>query len=310
MKFSHIVSRIGLMLIPLLLAACSKKAPDAPSSATLDRTALMQLAFPGWAEKGGVRNWRLRVPPELSDEVDANKKPKEYFFNAQLDPEFVVRLSDDDASLIVLEQPLAEDGQIFECHGCRVDYGAVQFHRRDGKWFIANRQDYVGEGGQMDVGNFPKIVKLSQHAYGLKVDMFYAQSGMELHSTELFELTPNGPRAPLSMPLSVNDDGALRFADDDSGATVNCEKMPSKKQTQHFIMNGDFECYHLDAKWSVDDKGETPGDVIVQYKGLIRTEDDDKVHRFHPINERMVWKYQDGKYVHVSGVDPTKKLTF
>jgi hypothetical protein len=293
------------LFLCLLLAACSKKTPDGPSSPTLERAALMQLAFPGWTADGAGRNWKLHVPSALFGPITAKNQPEDAIWDEQVDPEFVVRLSDDDATLIVLEQPLNDNGQVMDCHGCRVNYGAVQFHRHDGNWRIANRQDVFAIGGQADVGNFPKIIKLSQHAFALKIDTSYAQSGEAASWIELFELTTRGPRDLLDgkeITLNIDDDGMVG----DSHCNGPAPKDGKIARTE----DEKSECFHIDGKWMQDAKGETPGDMIVQYTGLKRTQDGDNLYHYHRVNERLVWKYQDGKFVLVAGKDPTAKLTF
>lgn len=301
MIFNSLRIQHGFILTAfLLLAACSKKTPDGPSSPTLERASLMQLAFPGWAEKGPGHKQKLLVPASKSGVTDANKKPIDVQVDELVDPEFVVRLADDDATMIIRANEIDDNGEIQGCHACGVDYGAIQFHRYDGKWFLANRQDVFTTAGSMGMGDSPEIIKLAQHMFALKLGTYYMQTGVQTNSAELYELTPSGPHNLLkkSLDFSADNDG---MADCTEPSTKDWSKpVPEKDQS---------ECFKIDVKWSLDAKAETPGDLALQYTGLTRTEGDDKLYHYHHINEKLVWRYQAGQYVQIAGANPLDGIT-
>jgi hypothetical protein len=288
--------RASTPLLCLALAACGKKTPDGASSATLERAALMQLAFPGWSEKGAGHKQTLLVPGSVSGETDANKKPVDVSYDELVDPEFVVRLTDDDATMIIRANRLEDNGEIQECHACGVDYGAIQFHRYDDKWFLVNRQNVFTTAGSMGMGDSPEIIKLAQHVFALKLGSYYMQMGEETNSTQLYELTPSGPRDLVKKWLQLSADN--------EGMVADCSEPSAKDRNKPLPEEDQSECFKIDVRWSLDATGETPGDLTLQYTGFTRLQGDDNLYRYHHVNDKTVWRYQGGQYVQVSGTNP------
>ncbi len=300
MTFSTTFFRACIPFLCCILAACGKKAPDGPSSATLERASLMQVAFPGWTANGPAQKQKLHVPEKFSSATDAKGKTVEEVIDEQIDPEFVVRLADDDATLIFSGHRLEDDGQPQMCQACGVEFGAVQFHRVDGNWYLTNRQDVFTEAGSMGSGVSPEIIKLAQHVFALKLGSYEMQSGDESQVDGLYVLTPTGPR-------DVLEKGVFQFANNE-GMAVNCQEPSARDKNKPLPEEEQQECYHLDSKWHLDATGETPGDLTLQYAGFVRTQDKDKQYRYHHVDTKQIWHYQDGKYVAVSGTNPIDKI--
>lgn len=300
-RFS-IISCILFLTSCLLLAACGKKTPDGPSSATLERASLMQLAFPNWVAKGPTQKQALHIQPPNSRQVDKQGKAVEETVEELVTPEFVVRLSDDDAAMIFRGQRLDDEGKPDICPACDVEFGAVQFHRTEEKWYLVHRQDVFASAGSMGDGATPEIIKLSQHAFAFKLGSYQSQSGEEYNQTELYELTPNGPH-------QLMDKGVYLFADNE-GMAVNCAEPSAHDANKPIPEEEQQNCYHFDSKWQLDAQGETPGDLILQFTGFTRMQDKDKQYRYHHVDTQQIWHYQDGKYVVTSGTNPIDKIEF
>lgn len=304
--FTHLLRsrsslRFLILLAPLLFAACSKKEPDAPSSTTLERASLMQLAFPGWAASGPSQKQKLHITADFSQKTDAQGKAQDDIEERSLEPQFVVRLSDDDATLIFRSHKLDEHGEVDLCMGCVVDYGAVQFHRRDDKWYLSNRQDVFMATGDRGSGDTPEIIKLAQHVFALKVTEVAEQMGEEDDMVDLYELTPAGPHELLDKNItgSYNIDGAT---------PVDCTDPTVLDKGKEFKPEEDTQCAHIDMKWHLDASAETRGDLTLKFSGLVRNQGKDKQYHFHRIDAQQVWRYQGGKYVVLSGENPVETL--
>jgi|GEM_PF-5250930 len=290
--------RFILLSTLITLAACSKKAPDGPSSATLERASLMQLAFPGWAASGPAQKQKLHVPADQSRATDAKGKQVAEVVDEVVTPEFVVRLSDDDATMIF--SGLRGDLQTGSdaCIPCGSDYGTAQFHRYNGNWYLTNRQDVFTSVGTIGGDGDPEMIKLAQNVFAVRMTTITGSMGETTNSAELHELTPTGAH------MLVNVTQAADF----EGMSGTCKEPPASKQNMPLSEEDQNDCFHVSAKWLLDTKGATPGDLILQFSGFHRTEDKDNQYRYHHIDNKQVLRYQNGKYVVVSGTNPIDKL--
>jgi hypothetical protein len=296
----HLLRTLILTSI-FLLAACGKKAPDGPSSPTLERAALMQLAFPGWSAKGATHDQKLFISGKLTGTSDKQGQPMDEVSNERVDPAFVVRLSDDDATLVIRENRIDVNGNIADCNACTVEYGSIQFHRYDDRWYLSNRQDVFTDVGSMGAGDSREIVKLSQHAYALKLGSYAMNMGEENNVVDLYELTPDGPHALLGK-------GGIYLSGNNEDAVASCSEPPLKDRNKPLFADDQSDCYRVESKWKLDATGETPGDLILEFSGFIRIQDQDKQYRYHHVDSRQTWHYQGGKYVVASGINPMDQV--
>jgi len=294
-----------LLLCACLLCACSKAAPQGPSSTTLERKALMQIAFPGWTAKGRGQLQTLKVRREvmnsISPQAATDKSVGPVDSEELVKPLYVVRLADDQAVMITETHRPDEQNEPDTCHACSAGFGAYQFQRDGERWLMTRRDDVFTYAGSNGVAS-TSVIKLAASVYALAVESGGCWQGYCGSWLNLFELTARNAQALT--------DKALRTSADNSGARAECDHDASAQaaagaEGEPASAEG---CYEIDGKWAIDAGGPLPGALTLTFTGSRRVAQDGKLQAAQGIHDIQVLRYQSGRYVVASGQNPVPEI--
>lgn len=287
---------VGIFVVVALLCACSKevKAPQGPSAASLDRKALMQAVFPGWTAKGKAQLQNLQVRREVANSISSQDKGTGPVAGAELvKPLFVVRLADDQAVMVTETHQADEHGAPDDCHACSAGFGAYQFQRDGERWVLTKRDDvfvYAGSHGTASAN----VIKLASNMFALAIESGGCWQGYCGSWLDLFELTPAGAHSLTGKAINVSADNG--------GASTACDGA-EEADAEEGAVNA-TGCFQVQGKWAIDASGPLPGALTLSFTGSTRNVENGKLQSARSVDGTQVLKYQAGKYVVVSGVNP------
>lgn len=272
-------------LILCALAACSE--PPVPHASSLDRKALMPIAFEGWQpSKAG----RLQLIPEATQ--SKGKKAEEVFLQVSIEPIYVVKLDESHAVMLTEAQSVDEKNQPEQCHACPSYLGAYFFARDEQGWRLSSRQDIVAEiGGNGHMGK-TSIVKLGDQGYVFSSEWGSCWQGYCGDWLKLVALRPDAASVlGEAIPLSANN----------SGAHPDCSEPATARQTADGPDDQPAsDCFDVRSTWKAE------GDLIkVSFQGeFIDVDDDGRQKPPRPVRNQATYAVNKGKLVLQAGENP------
>lgn len=242
----HFAMRSLFLITCLILSSCQKA--ELRYSASLDRAALMLLAFPTWQANGPGLVQQVDLSATANDKH--NTQPPAT--RAEITPIYVVRLDETHAALLTNTRAIAEDIQRpYTCHMCPGFVGAYFFEHDANGWRMTARQDAATQSGvEGDIGT-TSIAKLSDGHYALASEWGSCWQGYCGTWLVVLGLEP-GKAALLSrgIPLSAENDGAR-------GACSALDSPPTEDENKH-------ECFDVRSKWKF-----LQGRLLVNFDGRL-----------------------------------------
>ncbi len=215
------------------LCACQKA--DIPHSPTLDRAALMRVAFPSWqsADQGKIQQLDLSATASAKNKADAAAVLTE------VTPLYVVRLDDTHAAMLTQALPVDDSNKPMDCHACSGTIGAYFFEHDAVGWRLTQRQDAVAQSGvEGNIGR-TNISKLGDGHFALSAEWGSCWQGYCGSWLVVVGLVPGKATllAP-GIPLSAENDGAYGAC----SALDNAQDDSKESEDAH-------ECYDVSGKW-------------------------------------------------------------
>lgn len=316
---------ILLLCCALLFVACSK--PSEPFATSTELAALMHVVFPEGKEGEPVR----AALPSEPDEASAGEVADSV--KADFTPRLVVRLSADQVVLIVSGVPVSAG------HASQGALVAYWFERREKNWYLAKKPPQaVSSGFFGEVGDV-KLIEPADDLKVLAIENGSCWQGMCGRWLQLFRVDAQGMTDLLAKEQAIQ---LATDARDATESCEDLLKRDDGAQTRVSAdaYSENYGCVDVSAKWYVQvrkDKGG-PGDIVLEYSGKQTTaelvpveqpaaqasapaamesapqaaatggEDEapDSEYRvtIHDIREKLIYRYQKGQYVHLSGKNP------
>lgn len=266
----------------LTLASCSKEA-EIPHATTLDRTALMAIAFPGWQASDG----KAVQPIELPMNGGGKQAPGESKTRSEVLPLYVVRLSESHA--VMLTQALAVDsgGEALACHACPGYVGAYSFTRYPNGWRLTARQDAVAAIGVNGSLGETKIVRTGENGFLFAADWGSCWQGYCGQWLALLSLQPDR-----AIPYAPD----LILSAENTGAHEECGSSPGSAATS----DAAHQCFDVKGTWKIQ------GDRLVANFLGRRTDLDPDGRRLptKTIKQRAIYRVEKERLVLESGENP------
>jgi hypothetical protein len=292
--FNKFAVRCVLIATSLLLAGCPKS--QVRYSETLDRNALMVLAFPGWAPTGSekIQSTDWSITTDAPGEAVAKAVTQ-----AEVSPLYVVKLDDTHAALVTQVLPVDENNRPYDHPASSGTIGAYFFEHSAAGWRIANRQHSVATSGAGGNIGQTGVTKLGEGHFAVTAQWGSCSQGY--CGRWLVVVGLQRDRATLlnsGIALSVNNDGAYGACsalDNPAPVEEDAEEDP-EEDTE--VQNN--ECLDIQSQWKF--RGNR---LLVSYEGRLRQLDEHG--EFLPIKkiqEQAIYEATRGELTLISGSNP------
>lgn len=278
-------------LIPLLAVLCAFAHP-CEAAPTPDKRALMRLAHPGW---NGLDPWLMQVPSEDT--------PFEPTWIAAT-PTRVVRLDATHVVLLVTGTPTDEAGHDTASHPSSGHLGAVWFERAHGRWRVSHRRDallWAGSWGDLgtvapfDLGGGHRAVSVRSGGCWMN------------GCTSMLDIVELGiDRASLPFP-STRVASDLLEGNERCGPALHAPRGARRAISDEL---DEHDCFEIAATWRLAARGgASRADIVLAFGGreIVRAEGT-KTLSVKTLTERLVFRYEGGRYVLVRGRNPTRDI--
>ncbi|WP_156455187.1 hypothetical protein [Janthinobacterium sp. B9-8] len=285
----------------------------------------MQLVFPSWKKQNKPQIQALKLDkkdgeiPEYLVETTEGKEPSAYLF--EMSTEQLIRLDSNRAVLITSASPLDQQGESVSGHLLAGLISAFWFKQVDGRWYADGQQtqlDWIGAFGSIGKS---KVVKLSSNQFALGVESGDCFQGACFTDLMLYEL--GGEKVKSLLKHSI------RIAADTMGVRGDCEqilKQPVNKVIRYRHVESaqsSINCVDVKSDWAIKANGKNPGDLLIRFSGFI--EEQKTIEKIaaevgeeestivvdsilSPIKQQQLFRYREGKYLLVSGKNPTPEF--
>lgn len=286
-----------------VLAACSQDdsdkdavtsdTPAAPTanrtaSATLQRSELMALVFPGWEDREASRSVTVSLPDVSNDGKPVSGSESDQ--RADITPREVVRLDDSHAVMLTETVPLDDQGQRQDSHVAGAWLGAYFFEQGSDGWMLTRRNDAVDYQGFMGSLGTTKVERIAPQRFVLTTVNGSCWQGYCGSWLSVFELGSSVVRPVLSgIPLAASNGGADEACD----KVLKSERADVSPQGSCFDVEGSPE-FTL----GTDD---APGDMRIAFNGARTASAGADVEN---IDATVVYAWKQGTYVPSSGRNP------
>lgn len=299
----RVVVLCALAAGPAALCSGAPAAAPAPSAAQL-----AALVFPGWSETHAGRVQTVTLP------LDAGAARNGWSAGPArvlVEPKLVLRTDAGHVTLIAAMVPAGGDGKPAVTHMTPVGVAAYQFTRTGNRWQVAGRQGvftWRGFFGEARLQPVQLVAASTRPRQAVAVEYGSCWDGYCGTWMALYEIDHDIVRREpvVETALSGNDiDGA--------GDCLHRLQPLIKTRPQDTGVQDDgsapdaHDCYLLEGAWSIDGGRDRPGDFTIRYQGAISRAD---AHAAPPvaIDQRMVLRYERGKYRAVSGFNPVPPI--
>ncbi len=266
----------------LTLASCNKE-EEIPHAATLDRTALMAVAFPDWKASDGKTIQAIELPINSG----GKQAPTGSKTRSEILPLYVVRLNESQA--VMLTQALAVDssGEALACHACPGYVGAYSFTRYPAGWRLTARQDAVTTVGLEGTLGKTQIVRFGENGFLFSANWGSCWQGYCGQWLALLSLQPDR-----AIPYAPD----LLLSAENTGAHEECDSSPGSAA----ISDPVHPCFDVKGTWKIQ------GDRLVANFLGHRTDldPDGKQLPTKTINQRAIYRVEKERLVLESGENP------
>ena len=292
----------AVAVVCTVLAGCSQEdsasssdtgTPDAhsapvPAAATLKRSELMALVFPGWEDKDAGRSGTVSLP-----DVGNDGKPvpgSEGDQKADVSPREVVRLDDTHAVMLTETVPLDDQGQPMDSHVAGAWLGAYFFEQGTDGWTLAKRNDAVDYQGFMGNLGTTKVERIAPQRFVLTTTSGSCWQGYCGSWFSVYELGA-GTVSTLAAGIPLSAENA--------GTDEACEKVLQGEPPATPPNGG---CFEVDGTpeftLGTDDE---PGEMRIVFGGSRTDSADASLQR---VDSTTVYAYRKGAYVLTEGQNP------
>ena len=282
------------------LPACGH--PKEPHSASLERRALMRLAFAADKVAAPKDIHPITVTEVKYSASGSITSVHQEVRRAQIAPVFVVKLDKTHAVMLVTSQFVDENDEVWACHACFVLLGAYFFTHDDQGWKMTHRQDDVTSLG---VEGNPGSLAVSR--FGANRYVFTAEWGSCWQGYCGSWLNVVGLQADLAtdliggIPTFAADVGAHEDCDTrlaDNPRSSNASAADGKVSNDE--TDAPHSCFNVTSKWSIS--GEQ---LTVSFTGKI-VGNDPYVHDLPPqiVHESSIYALKGNALVLVRGRNP------
>lgn len=285
------------------LSGC-ERGEEAPSAASNEPAALMQLAFPGWKAAGEA--------PETGSYA--------------LRPGLVLKPGANRAVLIVVGVPADALGNSQAGHVSQAQLGAYWFEQRGARWFkVAEQPEFAQEGFSGNPGELRQI-DLGGGKIALAVENGSCWQGSCGSWLALYVVGEQQLSKLFGDLLSSDSEGA-------SSGCSDLLKLGAGHQQR--VALDDYSsgsgCYQIVGRWSITPATAGPGPLRIEFGGLQSSaeqvpavkktgvppkaegsdseeETEEYLVTVSKLQQQQVYNYENGRYVLVKGTNPNPGL--